>query len=875
MSESDNEKSDHGEVLARPGLRISWAWLFPILAALAAGWLFWSEWKSQGPEVEIEFASAPGIEPGKTNLVYRGVVAGTVQRIHLDDQLKKVVVTVRLKAFAAGLAREGTLFWIDQPVIGLGRTSGIESLIQGNSLNARMGSGPPARHFTGSEVVPLSQIDEPGLILKLKSANVPFLDRGSPIYHKGVMIGAVRGKELTASHEPVLNIMIEKPFVGLVRSNSRFWLLPAASAKLGSGMMQIDLAGLKALLLGAITMDSFEETGGPVKEGDTFELSANEFAARADSPPVRVTFDDALGLRPGITELRFRGLPVGLVESVRADVSTGTVEATVRLAAGYESLRGEGAAFTLVRPRVSLEGISGIETLIAGIYIDCIPGDAARPLERFAGSTATDVEAHGQGLTVTLHAKEIPTIDAGAPVLLRGIVVGKVKEKSFDKNNEPSLTLVIRQEFARTLTANAKFWRVPATSVEAGPEGLSVGVASLQSLWKGGVAFDVFGAPGEPVKEGARFELFASEASALDQGLTVTLHAKEIPTIDAGAPVLLRGIIVGKVKAKSFGKNNEPSLTLVIRQEFARTLTANAKFWRVPAATVEAGPGVLNVGVSALQALWKGGVAFDVFGAPGDPASDGARFELFANERTARAGSPPVRIDFANGQGILAGQTQLRYLGVPVGLVEDVKPAGGKVHVTARLNPGYDSLRRRGSTFTLVRPSISLQGVSGLETLVSGVFIECVPGPQGPPADQFRGLTIEGSDSAESGFQIVIRSASTSVEAGAPVLYRGVQVGRIVSKTLAPDGRSADLTASVDRPHAALLRQNTKFWDAGGVRASLGFLGIKVRTGSLQSLALGGIEFGTPESKIPSPPVRQGHVFLLSDSPPKNWPAPK
>ena len=754
MSESNNEKTDHGEVVARPGFRISWAWLFPILAALAAGWLFWSEWKSQGPEIQIEFAAAPGIEPGKTNLVYRGVVAGTVQGIHLDDQLKKVVVSVRLKAFAGELAREGTLFWIDQPVIGLGRTSGIESLIQGNSLNARMGSGPPARHFTGSEVVPLSQIDEPGLILKLKSANVPFLDRGSPIYHKGVMIGAVRGKELTPSHEPVLNIMIEKPFVGLVNSNSRFWLLPAASAKLGSGMMQIDLAGLKALLLGAITMDSFGRLGGPVKVGDTFDLCANEFAARADSPPVRVTFDDALGLRPGITELRFRGLPVGLVESVSADVLTGTVEATIRLAAGYESLRGEGATFTLVRPRVSLEGISGIETLIAGIYIDCAPGDASHPADRFVGSTATDAEARDQGLTVTLHAKEIPMIDAGAPVLLRGIIVGKVKEKAFDKNSEPTLTLVIRQEFARTLTTNAKFWRVPATSVEAGP-------------------------------------------------------------------------------------------------------------------------GVLNIEVSALQALWKGGVAFDVFGAPGEPAKDGARFELFDNERTARAGSPPIRIDFPNGQGLLAGQTQLRYLGVPVGLVEDVKPADGNVLVTARLNSGYDSLRRKGSTFTLVRPSISLQGVSGLETLVSGDYIDCVPGPRGPLADRFHGRSLQGSESEGSGFQVVVQAASTSVEAGAPVLYRGVQVGKVVRKTLAPHGRSADLIASISPSHAALLRRNTKFWEAGGVRASLGFLGIKVRTGSLQSLALGGIEFGTPVSKAPSGQVRPGHVFQLGDAPPKDWPTTK
>ena len=753
MSEPDNENSDHGEVVARPGLRSSWAWVFPILAALAAGWLFWSEWKSQGPEVEVEFATAPGIEPGKTSLVYRGVVAGTVKSVRLDAKLQRVLLGVRLKAFASGLAREGTLFWIDQPVIGLGRTSGIESLIQGNSLNARMGSGPPAFHFTGSEVVPLTQIEEPGLVLSLRSAAAPFLDRGSPVYYRGVAIGAVRGKALDANHNPVLSIMVEKQFADLVRDNSRFWSLPAAAVKLGAGTLQIDLGGLKALLLGAVTMDCFGESGAAAKDGDEFDLCANEFAARVRGEAIRITFDEGFGLRPGITELRYLGMPVGLVESVDAALSTGKIETTVRLAADYERLRGEGSVFTLVRPRITLEGISGIETLFAGIYIDCVPGDATRPADRFVGRNSAEAAAQEKGLTVVLHAKEIPAIDKGTPVLLRGIIVGSVKEKSFDENNRPSLALVIRQEFARALTANAKFWRVPATSVEAGP-------------------------------------------------------------------------------------------------------------------------GVLNVEVSGIQSLLKGGVAFDVFGPSGEPAKDGARFELFANERTARAGSPPIRIEFPNGQGLLAGQTQLRYLGIPVGIVEDVKPADGRVLVTARFDPGYDLLRRRGSGFSLVRPSISLNGVSGLETLVSGVYIECSPGPKGPLAESFRGNAnqlAEEDRSDADGFRVVVQAASTTVGAGAPVLYRGVQVGKIVGKKISADGRSADLVASINRSSAALLRDNTQFWEAGGVRTSLGFLGIKIRTGSLQSLTLGGIEFFTPSGKQTGERIAQGHVFKLCDSPPKDW----
>jgi len=753
MNNPTSDPHDHGEVVNRPHWRISWAWLFPALAALAAGWLFWSDWKSRGPEIEVEFATAPGIEPGKTPLIYRGVMAGMIQHVRLDEKLQKVVVSVRLRAFASELAREGTLFWIEQPVIGLGQTSGIESLIQGNSLHARIGSGPPATHFIGGERAPLSQLDEPSLTLNLKAANLPLLDRGSPVYFRGVMVGAVRGKNLDPGREPVLNIMIRKEYSDLVRSRFRFWALPAASVKLGSGMLQIDLAGLKAILLGGIAMDCFGEPGGAVKDGDEFELCANEFAARASGSPVRVSFDEGLGLRPGVTELRYRGFPVGLVEAVSADLSTQKVEATVRLAEGYDSLRNEGASFTLVRPRISLEGISGIETLIAGIFIDCAPGDGTRQASQFTGRTADNAGHSEQGLTVILHAKEIPTIDKGSPVILRGIVVGKVKEKAFDEKNLPFLSVMIRREFARALSSNAKFWRVPATSVEAGP-------------------------------------------------------------------------------------------------------------------------GMLNVEVAGIDSLWKGGVAFDVFDAPGEPAAEGARFELFAGERAARAGSPPIRIEFFNGQGLLAGRTQLRYLGIPVGLVEDVKPADGKVLVTARLDSGYDLLRRKGSSFSVVRPSISLQGLSGLETLVSGVYIECVPAPSGPLADHFSGVapqSVENERPEEPGFQVMLQAASTAIPVDAPILYRGIRVGKILRKSLSPDGRSANLTASIALPYAPLLRESTKFWDVSGVRASLGLFAIKTQIASLKSLASGGIEFATPDGKAMGQRVKPGHVFELNDAPRKEW----
>src|SRR5690606_23161636 len=111
-----------------------------------------------------------------------------------------------------------------------------------------------------------------------------------------------------------------------------------------------------------------------------------------------------------------------------------------------------------------------------------------------------------------------------------------------------------------------------------------------------------------------------------------------------------------------------------------------------------------------------------------DPAVESANYQLFETEATARATSAPVRIVFENGQGLVPGVTQLRFRGLRVGLVESVDVREDGVVAVARFEPGRDDLQRTGTIFSLVRPEISLEGVSGLETFVSGVYIECVPG---------------------------------------------------------------------------------------------------------------------------------------------------
>ena len=90
------------------------------------------------------------------------------------------------------------------------------------------------------------------------------------------------------------------------------------------------------------------------------------------------------------------------------------------------------------------------------------------------------------------------------------------------------------------------------------------------------------------------------------------------------------------------------------------------------------------------------------------------------------ATGPSITISFESAEGIDVGQTQIRYKDVAVGTVSDVTVdhERGLVLVTAELNrDGAEYITQPGSRFWVVRPRLAISGVSGLGTILSGVYI--------------------------------------------------------------------------------------------------------------------------------------------------------
>lgn len=217
---------------------------------------------------------------------------------------------------------------------------------------------------------------------------------------------------------------------------------------------------------------------------------------------------------------------------------------------------------------------------------------------------------------------------------------------------------------------------------------------------------------------------------------------------------------------------------------------------------------------------------------------------------TYRDQGPMVTVSFESAEGLEAGKTRIKYKDVDVGLVKGVELSDDlkQVVVTAQMTANAARFLRDGTSFWVVRPRIGAGGVSGLGTLVSGAYMEIDPSTEGEARSTFVGLEeppLIRSEVPGRTFTLVADSLG-SVGRGAPIYFRGIEVGQVLGFHLDDDKPGITIPIFIRAPHDSLVRDTTRFWNASGLTVSTGAGGVSVQMASVQALVTGGIEFETP-----------------------------
>ncbi|MCK9797345.1 MlaD family protein [Pseudomonas sp. MAFF 302030] len=228
---------------------------------------------------------------------------------------------------------------------------------------------------------------------------------------------------------------------------------------------------------------------------------------------------------------------------------------------------------------------------------------------------------------------------------------------------------------------------------------------------------------------------------------------------------------------------------------------------------------------------------------------------------------PEITISFQTAEGLEANKTQVKYKNVVIGKVTSIALSDDRRKVLAKveLDQSAEPFTADDSMFWVVRPRIGANGVSGVDTLLSGAFIGADAGKSEKRKNSFKGLeTPPPITYGQKGKRFTLHTDDLgSLDIGSPVYYRRIEVGQVVSYQLANSGKGVDVKIFVNSPNDKYVTTDSRFWNASGVDVTLGANGLKVNTESVSSILAGGIAFVEPKYSPDAKPAPEHAEYTL------------
>ncbi len=471
---------------------ISPIWILPLVALIIAGWLVYKSVVDAGINVVITFATAQGIEKGKTRVLFRGTPVGLVKDLAINKDFKGVDVQVEFVKSARTLLTEDTQFWMVEPRISTQGITGLETILRGNYIGMLPGTGDATHEFTALSEPPPMTSTEPGLQIQLTASNQGSLTTGSMVYFKGIEVGKIERCALGKNDNVVIDVFIRKEHASLLKKSSRFYNLSGITLEGGLSGFKIRAEALSALVKGGIGF--FTPGGGKevqnAKNGDVFHLFETKDAALQEGSWITLTSEDGMGISSR-TLIKYRGLEIGRVSEVNLDQKMSHVVIKASVQEKYQTLMREGTEFWLVKPQLGLVHTKNLETLITGTYFTLNPG-RGKPKRTFTVlGKAPETITLRKGLQIVLEAERLGSIKPDDPVYFRQIKVGKVTYcRLSDNATSVSVGVDIESRYAKLVRSDSKFWKASGIDMRFGLfSGAEVKTESLEALLEGGIAF--------------------------------------------------------------------------------------------------------------------------------------------------------------------------------------------------------------------------------------------------------------------------------------------------------------------------------------------------------------------------------------------------
>src|SRR5437016_38560 len=324
-----------------------------------------------------------------------------------------------------------------------------------------------------------------------------------------------------------------------------------------------------------------------------------------EGPTIKISFDSGEGLQAGQSQLKFKEIVFGTVKSLELAPDNTHVVVTVATTREAKPLLTDQTIFWVVKARLFAGNVSGLETLLSGVYIGMLPAKG-EPQREFVGREDPPIlQANVPGHTFMLKAKRLGSISLGSPVFYRDLNVGEVLGWDIaDMAEYVTIRAFVRAPYDGYVRDQSRFWNASGLSVKLGGAGVEVQMESLKALLLGGIACET---PKADIRAAAApenhvFPLFADRDAANSASYTrkiqvISYFPGSVKGLAPGSEVTMHGLKVGEVTD-----------VRLVYDPAKDAIVAPVRFEVEPERVIGVGKRVFKTDAEAVDALHKKGL---------------------------------------------------------------------------------------------------------------------------------------------------------------------------------------------------------------------------------------------------------------------------
>ncbi|WP_068546361.1 PqiB family protein [Thalassotalea crassostreae] len=800
---------------------ISSIWLLPVLAVLIALWLVFKSFSEAGVDIIIKTTSAEGIVAGKTEVRFKGFPIGLVTDLDMTEDLQTVLATVELKQSTKQYLTENTLFWLVKPEISLSGVSGLDTVITGNYFEMLPMEGETqVREYTSLKQPPPKSEDAAGLHITLHAKELGSITHGSKIFYKQIQVGEVYSYEFSKDKSHIkINLLIEEEYRDLIKLNTRFWNASGIEMTGDLSGFKVRTQSMASVIGGGIAFETPElgDTTTIVQNFTEYPLYEG-FDEAKSGITVKMHFPKNSGIKAGITKVIFEGVEVGVVEDFVYNQARGGVTASVLIDPRLEPYLLSGMDFWLVKPSISLAGVSNIDRLLSGSYVAFRIGDGEPSREFDVLPSAPPLDFKEKGLHLNITADNVDSLSFGVPVFYKNLRVGSVQDHKLAADKRSfDVHIFIEPEYESLVNSSSVFYEQGGIEVNGSLKSFSIRTSPIQALMTGGISFHTIDFENSSsVKDGHRFVMNRNLEEALNTEVVTIIAPLSYEIIPGLTKLKFGEKHIGTVKSVKPSSDFKSSIvTIGYQSDYNNLFKESSKIWIVE-------PNLTAGNIAGFNALLTG-MFLQV--KPGEGALKN-HFTLLrkAPESEATDEGLQLRLHAKYGTSVEKG-SPISYKKMVIGFVDTVNlnKDGLTVDISATIAERFRYLVSKTSKFHQASgfnvkanlKGLNVQTESLQSILRGGLALNNDYADFNNLAEEMDIFELYENNEVifQTGKLITVTfNEVIDIQRGANVDYNGHTIGSVKNLEVTSDLMSTKLTLDISDKYSQFTQTNTQFW---------------------------------------------------------------